>query len=247
MNWKIENKSHIDKGISDYIGEIFSLTLQHVSESLSFDPPLGIKPIHLRYDCHSGPIVYLPLSYDKYEIGICVNGIFPHQIVFQMAHELCHIYIDARMNGVFIEIMCQKTAIDILEEIGAPLTSGGHTAVEEYISDLKSTAESMKSLKLVDIKNETLFERIKDLEDKKILVDREINNLIAFKIKEMTDRIDKFGIIKHIRNSITPSPPNSPSDLTAYGICKIIPETLLENIASENPELSKSIRSMLQE
>jgi hypothetical protein len=244
MTWTINNKSHIDKGISDYIENIFAKTLEHISRRLNFTPPLGIKPILLKYDCKQGPIVYWPLKANSYEIGLCVEGIFPHQIVYQMAHELCHIYIDPRVNGTFIEIICQKTAIDILEEMGAPLTWMGQIGVDKYITDLRIKAETAKQITLEDIRRETILERIKELENSNILYDREINDLIALKFKELFDPIDKFGLIKHIKNAIIPSPPQETSDLstndkTILNICNLI-----KSIATENVELSEAVNKL---
>ena len=205
---------------------------------------MGIKPIHLNFDCQNGPILYHPLKPDKYEIGLCINGKFPFQIIYQSAHELCHIFIDPRMNGVFIEIICQKTAIDILEEIGGPLTTAGQAAIDQYIVELKAKAELGKNLKLVDISPNSIFNRISDLEEINSLVDREYNNLIAFKFKEYIDDINKLGIIKHIKNSISPTPPNAKEDLTSQGSCKIVFERLIENISFENPKLAEVLKKM---
>lgn len=244
MTWTIENKSHLDKGISDYVERIFSMTLNHMSQRLGFTPPLGIKPIVLVYDCNHGPIVYWPLKQDKYEIGLCVEGIFPHQIIYQMAHELCHIYIDPRVNGTMIEVVCQKTAIDILEEIGASLTHTGQAGVDKYISDIKLAAETNKNLTVAELDKYSLYQRINELENANIIYDRDYNNLLAFKLKEIIDPIDKLGLIKSIRNSITPKPPDDTADLNTNGNTKINFNTLIENIEMDNMKLSEKLTEL---
>lgn len=241
MNWTIDNQSHLDVDIADYIENIFTLIANHMYDKLGI-PPLGLKPISLKYDCTDGPIVYWPLQHDKYEIGICVEGIFPHQIIFQMAHELCHIYIDPRMNGVFTEIVCHKTAFDVLEDIGAPLTQDGQQAVDRYFEDTKVKAEQKKSLSLNSINLEWIKQTISSLEHTNTLFDREINNLISLKLKEFIDPIDKYGLIKHIKHSVD-NPPNSDiNDLTTTPITKVSLALLIETIEKENKELANALQ-----
>lgn len=244
MTWTIDNKSHLDKGISEYIERISSLTIDHISKRLNFLPPLGVKPITLIYDCKDGPIVYWPLKPDKYEIGLCINDIFPHKIIYQMAHELCHIYIDPRINGTFIEIICHKTAFDILEEIGATLTSTGQLGVDKYISDLRINAETQKQMTIAELDPQTLFDIIKELESYNILKDREYNDIIALKLKELIDPIDKFGIIKHIKNAIIPSPPQNISNLTTNAKTKINLNELIKSVAKNNIILSETLTKL---
>lgn len=241
MNWTIDNQSHSNKGIADYIGNIFTLTANHFFDKLG-NPPLGVKPITLRYDCANGPIVYWPLETDKYEIGICVEGILPHQIIFQMAHELCHIYIDPRINGVFTEIVCHKTAFDILEDIGEPLTSKGQQGIRDYIQNQKTEAEQKKSLFLDSIDLVWIKKTIACLENTNTLLDREINDLIAMKLKEIVDPINKYGLIKHIKNSVDNPPNTDVNVLTTVPITKINFLLLIQNIETENQVLADALK-----
>ncbi|MCM4168066.1 hypothetical protein KCTC52924_03618 [Arenibacter antarcticus] len=241
MTWIIENKSHLDKGISEYVERIFSLTLSHISQRIGYQPPLGVKAIVLIYDCKQGPIVYWPLKQGKYEIGLCIEGIFPYQIIYQMAHEICHIYIDPRVNGTMIEIVCQKTALDILEEIGASLTNAGQAGVDKYISDIRLAAETNQNLTVEQLDPDSIFRRIQELESTKTLYDRDYNNLIAFKLKEIIDPIDKLGLIKSIRNSITPKPPSDTTDLNTNTQTQVNFDKLIENIKLDNLELAETL------
>ena len=238
MKWTFENNAHPDKNILDYIGQISSKVLEFFSTNLNFDPPLGYKLICIKQDCAAGPIVYWPLKPDKYEIGICVNGIFPHQIIYQLAHEMCHIYIDPRINGSFVEIICHKTAIDVLEEIGAPLTSGGQKAVNDYIFGLKIKAEETKKTIINDLKNKNVYEKIVDLQNTNTLTDREFFNIIAFKLKNMIDTTDKFGLIKHIKNSVNPNPSAKLDDLST-NIVELDLDKLIQNVSLENQDLGE--------
>jgi hypothetical protein len=240
MSWTIDNQSHYDRGIADYIGYVFNLTVQHMADKLG-DPPLGVKPITLRYDCTSGPIVYWPLKPDRYEIGVCVEGNWPLQIIYQAAHELCHVYIDPRMNGTFTEIICQKTAFDVLEDIGGALSQSGNQGVTEYIQSRKTTSEQIKSLSLKSIDLDWIKATVNSLEKTGTLVDREINDLIALKLKEEIDFIDKYGIIRHVRESVDIQPSTDVNDLTIVPITKVNLAVLVENIERENSLLASRL------
>lgn len=237
MNWTIINRYNQEKEIANYVLTISQYSSSELSKRLNFQPPLGIKPINLYYNTDN-PIAYWPLVPENYNIGLHVDGIFPHQIIYQFTHELCHIYIDPRINGPFVEIICQKTAIDLLEEIGAPFTSQGSLAVDNYILDIKEKAEQNKQIKINDLDPKTILTTIKTLEKNNNLYDRYFNDLIAFKLKEIIDPIDKFGLIKHIKNSISPPPPLSIYDLTTNERTKINFDLLISNISEVNKPLA---------
>jgi len=158
-----------------------------------------------------------------------------------MAHELCHIYIDARINGVFVEIICHKTALDILEEIGAPLTEFGSKAVEDYITKVKSDALQAKRIDFDLISLQWIKQKLQELEQSNTLLDRDMNNIIALKLKEFVDPVDKLGLIKHVRNSVSPKPPDDTDDLSTIPITKLNFDLLLRNIEQNNIELSKAL------
>jgi hypothetical protein len=242
MNWIIDNNSHLKQDVSDYIEKIFRLTADHLLKKLG-TPPLGVKPIHLKYDCKNGPIVYWPLKLDKYEIGINVDGKFPHQIIFQMAHELCHIYVDPRINGVFTEIICHKTAFDVLEDIGTTLTENGQASIDEYIENCKTKAEKIKSFSLDSIDLDWIKQTISCLEKTNTLQDREINNLIALKLKKHIDPINKYGLVRHVRNSVDTPFNKDTNNLNTTPITKINFSALIGNIKNENERLADILQS----
>ena len=243
MAWQIQNRSHFDAKIADFINFVFTVTLDFMEQRLAFLPPLGIKPIDLIYNPDGGPVVLWPLKPEKYEIAISVHGMFPHQVIYQMAHELCHIYIDPRINGAFIEIICHKTAIDILEEFGARFT--GQQRVLNYINDVLKAAEKDKNESIDQLSSSEIVKRITTLEASRTLYDRSTNDLIAFKLRELLNNVGKYEIIKHIRDSVTPNPPSDPNDLTTNEITIIDFARLIANIEKENPALSQELRKLV--
>ena len=243
MNWPIINRYNQRKEINDYVLMISQISCNELSKRLCIQPPLGIKPINLYYN-PDVPITYWPLNPNEYNIGLHVDGIYPHQIIYQISHELCHIYIDPRINGPFIEIMCQKTAIDLLEDIGAPFTSQGSVAVDNYILEIKEKVEKNKGIIVSDLNPNTILNIVQKLEENQNLYDRDTNDLIAFKLKEIIDPIDKYGLIKYIKNSIYPPPPLSIYDLTTNDKTKINLDLLISNISQFNKTLADTLNSL---
>jgi hypothetical protein len=97
----IKSTVHSDKFINDLVESIVRSTYSLLKSKLKNCPPLGEKDIELVFD-PKHPIVYWPLQPDKYVIGLNVEGNYPLQMIYQIAHELCHIFIDPRINGIFI-------------------------------------------------------------------------------------------------------------------------------------------------
>ena len=164
------------------------------------EPPLGEKNIELIFDETNGPIVYHPIEQDKYKIGLNINGDYPLQIIYQVAHELCHIFIDPRINGLFIEIMCHKTVIDILKIHG--LHYCDEDQIENYLKDIKDKCSLKYDVDLSKIDLDWLRKSYREKEFNNIILDREFNNIAAFELKKQTDAYRKFEILKQIRYSI---------------------------------------------
>lgn len=238
--FQITNHSHPLESIRNYIGEVFNLILHFFCKQVAPAPPLGIKPIELVYDKH-GPIVYWPLHADKYIIGVNIEGKFPQQIIFQMAHELAHIFIDPRINGVFVEILCHKTAFDVLEDLQGPDTLDGANAAANYILNIQAESEKIKGFSLNQIGAETVFKTIRQLESINKLFDRAYNHLLALKIKEVVDYAGKYDLIRHTGHCVHPLPPSETDKLITQAHTIINIDSLLARIAKENSELGKAL------
>ena len=246
MAWKIENHLKFEWNTANYITSICQLTLNHLSSKLNFTPPLGEKTIILKYNC-GYPLVFWPLKSDRYEIGITVDSKFPHQIIYQMAHELCHVFADPRFSGVFMEIICHKTSFDVLEDIGAPLTELGRSSVNHYFETMQMNAEATTSVFLSDMDTLGLIDLIKKIEKTKDLnSNRPYFDLIALKFKELYDHYGKYGFIKFVKDASSPKPSKDLSDLTTINeLATISFESLIKNISIENIELSTALKKDL--
>lgn len=191
----IENQSHTELSVRKRVDFILELTHGYLKRKLNLDPVLGEKDFELIRDTINGPVVYLPIG-EKYKIGLNVDGDFPLQIIYQVSHELCHLFIDPRFNGTLIEIICQKTAIDCIEELGKVFFSNPNS-VNDYITNLKSKAE--KSSNGITVNDDWIKDEYLKRESTSIKYDREFNNLVAFRLKDALDKNDKFSLIPAIR------------------------------------------------
>ena len=194
----IENKSHTELNVRNRVDYILELNYGYLKRKLNLQPVLGDKDFELVCDTTHGPVVYMPIG-EKYKIGLNIDGDFPLQIIYQVSHELCHLFVDPRFNGTLIEIVCQKTAIDCVEELGKVFFPNSN-GVDDYIAGIKSKAEKTfgeKSKSGLWIKNEYLSR-----ETNNIKYDREFNNLVAFRLKDILDKTDKFSLIPTLRNHL---------------------------------------------
>ena len=231
----------IDKTVSKRIETIVNAVYYLLKDILN-EPPLGEKNIELIHDDINGPIVLYPLEPDKYKIGLNINGDFPLQIIYQVAHELCHIFIDPRINGLFIEIICHKTALDILEIHG--LQYFQKDEVEKHIKEIRDKSSLKYNVDLTNIDLDWLRNSYRKREFNNTILDREFNNIAAFELKKQTDNYGKFGIIKHIRNSLKDDIKMSQSDLSStMPYTKMDFEKLASNI---NSDLGQIIKTMLK-
>ena len=231
----------IDKSVSKRIETIVNAVYYLLKDILN-EPPLGEKNIELIHDDNNGPIVLYPLEPDNYKIGLNINGDFPLQIIYQVAHELCHIFIDPRINGLFIEIICHKTALDILEIHG--LQYFQKDEVEKYIKEILEKSSLKYNVDLTNIDLDWLRNTYRKKEFNNTILDREFNNIAAFELKKQTDKYGKFGIIKHIRNSLKDDITMSQSDLlNTMPYTKMDFEKLASNI---NSDLGQIIKTLLK-
>ncbi len=121
-----------------------------------------------------------------------------HMTYLQIAHELCHIFIDDKVRtNNFIEIVCQKTALDVVECVGEAPNS------TNYVQGFKDYALDLLNLNYDNLDLKWVKEQIIDLEQKdKPFEDRELKNLIAFKLKDVLDEPNKFGLITWLNNYV---------------------------------------------
>lgn len=135
---------------------------------------------------------------DHFLIKLRIESDDIHMTYLQIAHELCHIFIDDKVRtNNFIEIVCQKTALDVVECLGEAPNS------TNYVQRFKEDALDLLKLKYDNLDLKWVKEQIIDLEQKDMpYEDRELKNLIAFKLKDVLDEPNKFGLITWLNNYV---------------------------------------------
>ena len=217
MEIKVE---YNDYKLADYIKGIAQTVLDYFSLELNLKPKLGEKQILINYNSIS-PIVYWPLKPDVYEIGLKIKGFYPLQIIFQLAHELTHIYIDPRINGPVIEVLCHLMAIKSVLAIGHIYTPTGKIDHEKYVAELKNTAQTKSKTSLSDVELQKIISMIKVLENKGSKYSRSINNLIAFRLMEILNETQVLTFIQNLSQAVIPLSANDKCDLATNANVKL--------------------------
>lgn len=79
-------------------------------------PPAGARPIRVFYR-PEGPITDSTTDPKVYRIGLTVRDRFYCQLVFQLGHELCHIFADPRRSNWFVECCCEMVSLVLLNRV----------------------------------------------------------------------------------------------------------------------------------
>ena len=79
----------------------------------SVPPPAGIRPISILYRSH-GPLIDSTSDTARYQVYLSVTNRFYDQLVFQLGHELCHIFADPRRSNWFVESCCEMASLVLL-------------------------------------------------------------------------------------------------------------------------------------
>ena len=76
-------------------------------------PPAGARPIHIFHRAE-GPITDSTTDPNVYRIGLAVRDRLYSQLVFQLGHELCHVFADPRRSNWFVECCCEMVSLVLL-------------------------------------------------------------------------------------------------------------------------------------
>lgn len=235
--------NHSNSELNQLVSTLFEQVLNFFCSNISPNPPLGHKEYKL-IDNKNGPKIFWPLKPSSYEIGLSIDKIDIPKTIYQIAHELCHIFIDPRINGVFIEIVCHKTAFDILEDLKPNYNLETQSSFDFFIERLIKNSEENKKTTINRIEN--LQQIIKALENEKVLLDRSYNNLISMKIKQELHNYNKYFFINFLSKAVTPIPSKSPFNLTTLPIVNTDFEKLNNLIYNEllNKRLYEAIKKL---
>lgn len=95
---------------------VVSSATEEFTALFSLPPPAGIRPIIMLYDSH-GPRTDSTTDTTRYRIHLSVDQWNPEQLVYQLGHELCHVFTDLRRSNWFVESCCAMASTVLLRRM----------------------------------------------------------------------------------------------------------------------------------
>jgi hypothetical protein len=105
----LSDDSHLNRDLS----LVARSATQEFSTLFSVPPPAGIRPVDILY-CPQGPHINSISDTTRYKVGLLVKNRFYDQLVYQLGHELCHIFADPRRSNWFVESCCEMASLVLL-------------------------------------------------------------------------------------------------------------------------------------
>lgn len=101
----------VDVSLSDdpqVNGDLYLAALSATAEFstlFSVPPPAGVRPVTILYDPRL-PRINSHTDITRYKVYLTVKNCYYEQLVYQLGHELCHIFADPRRSNWFVESCC---------------------------------------------------------------------------------------------------------------------------------------------
>jgi len=89
---------------------------EEFSTLFSVSPPAGIRPVSILYHPQR-PRIDSTADTTRYQVYLAVNNRHYAQLVYQLGHELCHIFADPRRTNWFVESCCEMAALVLLRRM----------------------------------------------------------------------------------------------------------------------------------
>jgi hypothetical protein len=105
-----------DNGLNRDLAVVVRCATEEFSKLFSKPPPAGIRPLRVVHR-PDRPIIDSTTNTSIYEIGLTVNYPCYDQLVFQLGHELCHIFTDPRRSNWFVESCCEMVSLVLLRRM----------------------------------------------------------------------------------------------------------------------------------
>ena len=105
-----------DKELNRDLAAVVCSATSELINMFSKPPPAGVRPIHV-FHRPEGPITDSTKDTSLYRIGLTVSNRHYAQLVFQLGHELCHIFADPRQTNWFVESCCEMASVVLLRRI----------------------------------------------------------------------------------------------------------------------------------
>ena len=91
--------------------------ISELEKIFTYPPPSGDRDINILPSPNPWPQCDPTKSKDYYYVYLTANGLSYAYIAFQLAHEITHIYCDARRTNRFIECVCEMVSLKCLYKL----------------------------------------------------------------------------------------------------------------------------------
>lgn len=112
VNVRLSDDSYLNSELSVVVRS----ATEEFSTLFSVSPPAGIRPVSILYRSEGPQTVSTPDT-TRYKVYLSVKNPYYHQLVFQLGHELCHIFADPRRTNWFVESCCEMAALVLLRRM----------------------------------------------------------------------------------------------------------------------------------
>jgi hypothetical protein len=102
-----------NRAVNGKLHRVVLATIKKFSKLFSMEPPTGFRPIRVLYQSEH-PQIDATTDTEVYIIYLTVADFTPNQLIFQLGHELGHIFFDPRRTNWFVESCCQMMSQIIL-------------------------------------------------------------------------------------------------------------------------------------
>jgi hypothetical protein len=90
--------------------------VEEFSTPFSMLPPAGVRRVSMLYR-PQGPLTDSTSDTARYRVYLSVKNRYYAQLVYQLGHELCHIFADPRRTNWFVESCCEMAALTLLRRM----------------------------------------------------------------------------------------------------------------------------------
>jgi hypothetical protein len=122
----VDDSRHFALGVDVNLSDDFRLNrdlclvvhsaVEEFSIPFSMLPPAGVRRVSILYRAR-GPLTDSTSDTTRYRVYLSVKNRHYAQLVYQLGHELCHIFADPRRTNWFVEACCEMAALTLLRRI----------------------------------------------------------------------------------------------------------------------------------
>lgn len=116
--WKLNINLAEDEILNNDLTAVISDVAKKYVTLIPEGPPLGYKNIEVKTDKDRGPMCVTNFLPEQYQILLNTEDRDYCRVVYQLSHEMCHIYCNPTVSNRFIESICELSSLCFLEYLG---------------------------------------------------------------------------------------------------------------------------------